>query len=324
MKFSLDISEAKSYVAEILGPHKTYKLERTFLDPVKTTRKKHHYNLGDGVFEASEAGDRRYFVVRNGRSYPMHECDLFDSLKLGKKYGLTFGEIRAKHGTMKTTATILDAANTIIEEKGLREREQRIQQRVKEQRKEQRKRRRTKAATSQCRDIFNGSDAAVTRLYLGALEKKKPWGPIAAALFRAQKSSTRAEDYRGNSVDQAYDRKADVIKRLCLLLPELETDLGIGWGWGEDALESYAPHVLYIDLPNGQVSFHSTKRFEGPEYPGEWDGKHASKGRILALCDAIMQNRQCPVCGGVPPEGRVYCDSECFKMRCCERANRKT
>jgi hypothetical protein len=29
---------------------------------------------------------------------------------------------------------------------------------------------------------------------------------------------------------------------------------------------------VYIDLPTGQVSFHNGARYDGPDYPGEWDG----------------------------------------------------
>lgn len=49
-------------------------------------------------------------------------------------------------------------------------------------------------------------------------------------------------------------------------------ECSITWGWGEDPDVAQAPHVLYFDLPTGQVSFHSSVRALGPDYAGEWDG----------------------------------------------------
>lgn len=60
------------------------------------------------------------------------------------------------------------------------------------------------------------------------------------------------------------------------------------WGWKQDPKEDRAKHVLYIDLPQGQVSFHATKRYRGPDYDGEWDGEHKSEERIIAFCDSVL------------------------------------
>jgi hypothetical protein len=84
--------------------------------------------------------------------------------------------------------------------------------------------------------VFLGSDAVQTRPYLAELEKRGVPGEIAAALSRAQKSSTRAKRYRGRSVDRAYDRKGDVLRRLCELLTQQDT----GLRWGND----YRPESL--------------------------------------------------------------------------------
>jgi hypothetical protein len=66
------------------------------------------------------------------------------------------------------------------------------------------------------------------------------------------------------------------------------------WGWKVDrTLEAKEdPHhqVLYVTLPQGQVSFHSANRLQGPEYPAEFDGAHASAERILAYCDAVASS----------------------------------
>ena len=48
--------------------------------------------------------------------------------------------------------------------------------------------------------------------------------------------------------------------------------------------------ILYIDLPTGQVSFHSPNRGEGPEYEGGWDGMvGASTTRIADAVKAALK-----------------------------------
>lgn len=141
---------------------------------------------------------------------------------------------------------------------------------------------------------YAGSDAALTRRTLRELEDKGQFGRIAAALFRAQKSSSRAKRYRGGPdrgsasySDLAYDRKGETLRSLCKTLAE--DDAGIRWGWGLDDNTEFAPHVLYVDIPTGQVSFHSLDRFDGPDYPGSWDGvKDVSAARILLWCDRML------------------------------------
>ena len=50
------------------------------------------------------------------------------------------------------------------------------------------------------------------------------------------------------------------------------------------------PWVVYIDIPQGQVSFHSPDRYIGPDYMGEWDGSHMSEERILSYCDRVLSS----------------------------------
>jgi len=76
-------------------------------------------------------------------------------------------------------------------------------------------------------------------------------------------------------------------RRACAALAEHGEALGIAYGWKRDPLAFTNPWVLYVDLPNGQVSFHSPARGEGPDYAGEWDAMHASEERILAFCDGV-------------------------------------
>ena len=56
--------------------------------------------------------------------------------------------------------------------------------------------------------------------------------------------------------------------------------LGIAWGWKQDPATINYPWVLYVDLPTGQVSYHSQFRGEGPDYPatGTGSGEPARNG----------------------------------------------
>ena len=140
-------------------------------------------------------------------------------------------------------------------------------------------------------DVYGGSDGVITRRYLKALSASSPLGPIAAELFRAQKPSSRAKRYRGGPgrsafgsfSDFAYDRKGKALRSLCKLLGAQDA---LEWGWGDDP-ERGMP-VLYVELPEGQVSFHSTERFDGPDYPKDWDGSRNSEARILRFCDSLL------------------------------------
>lgn len=144
---------------------------------------------------------------------------------------------------------------------------------------------------------FYGSDAALTRRVLHAVEEAGEAGWLGACLFRAQKSSTRAKCYRGGLGrrgpryrDLAYTRKEEAITLLC---DELQTSTH-PWGWARDPGQPFAPWVLYIDLPDGQVSFHALERGRGPDYPEEWDQSHASEQRILAFCRRALASDAAP------------------------------
>ena len=142
---------------------------------------------------------------------------------------------------------------------------------------------------------YNASDSTLTRRVLKELESLGQLGRIAAALFRAQKASTRAKQYRGGTAygrsytDLAYGRKEHSLRSLCDLLSQ--DAAGLTWGWGEDSKQDFARQVLYVDLPAGQVSFHSRDRHNGPDYACEWDGvSGVSQVRILQLCDGLLRN----------------------------------
>jgi hypothetical protein len=144
--------------------------------------------------------------------------------------------------------------------------------------------------------VFSGRNGAITRQYYAELEKLGPVGMVAMNLFRAQKCSTRAKQYRGgirgvgSYKSMTYDRKGWSLQQLCDTLVKHGDELGIRFGWGRDSAQTFNSWVLYVDLPDiGQVSFHSPTRYAGPDYPGEWDRAHASEERILRFCDGVMK-----------------------------------
>ena len=146
-------------------------------------------------------------------------------------------------------------------------------------------------------EVYQGSDGEVTKKYYAALSERGPIGVIAMNLFRAQKSSSRAKAYRGGIPGQgsyrrmAYERKAWSMSLLCDVLAKEGAALNIAWGWGPDGRTLFSQKVswvLYVDLPQGQVSFHSPDRGEGPKYWSDWDGERKSEERILVFCDAVM------------------------------------
>jgi len=148
--------------------------------------------------------------------------------------------------------------------------------------------------TNAAAKVYYGSDGGKTRSFCSTLEKTGRLGGIAAQLFRAQKASSRAKVYRGgvgkgfrlSYRDLAYDRKDKMIATLATMLDG--GNCGMTWGWGRDDKNSVAPNVLYVDLPQGQVSFHCVQRHRGPDYPKSWDGEEASERRILEFCNAVM------------------------------------
>lgn len=130
--------------------------------------------------------------------------------------------------------------------------------------------------------IYAGSDGEATRALYAKLESFGPLGVVAVNLFRAQKCSARAKVYRGRGYrGAAYDRKDWSLKNLCATLAAHAAELGIVWGWKEDAAQSFHRWVLYVDLPTGQVSFHAERPHSAERYAGDWDHTHLSAERIV-------------------------------------------
>jgi hypothetical protein len=138
--------------------------------------------------------------------------------------------------------------------------------------------------------VFDGSDGDATKALFADLEKRGPIGLIAVNLFRAQKNSGRAKVYRGRRYrDAAYDRKQWAMDNLCAVLAKHACDVGITWGWGADPKQSFHRFVLYVELPSGQVSFHTGERGEGPDYSSDWDGvTNASPGRVCSFVAQVL------------------------------------
>lgn len=138
--------------------------------------------------------------------------------------------------------------------------------------------------------VYQGSDGEATKRLYNTLEALGPVGFVAANLFRACKSSERAKVYRGGGYrGKAYDRKQWAMDNLCRALSAEAAALGIAWGWGIDAKQDYHRHVLYVELPTGQVSFHTACRGEGPDYITGWDGMRGqSADRVIRWCARLL------------------------------------
>lgn len=137
--------------------------------------------------------------------------------------------------------------------------------------------------------IYEGSDGDATKEMYARLEALGPVGVVAVNLFRAQKCSSRAKVYRGRGYKRdAYDRKNWALGNLAAALQLSAEPLGLRWGWARDAKQPVHCWVLYVDLPTGQVSFHAATRGNGPDYSGQWDGRHDSAGRVVAWVHRLL------------------------------------
>lgn len=123
------------------------------------------------------------------------------------------------------------------------------------------------------RRVYQGSDGDATKALYARLTTLGPRGDIAVNLFRACKASERAKVYRGGGHrGQAYERKQWAMDNLCTMLVACADQVGIEWGWGVDSKQAFHQHVLYAELPTGQVSFHTAARGKGPTHAKAWDG----------------------------------------------------
>jgi hypothetical protein len=130
--------------------------------------------------------------------------------------------------------------------------------------------------------IYHGSNADATRLLYQRLDATGPQGFIGSNLFRAAKCSERAKVYRrGKHKREAYGRKQWALDNLDGALIQHAASFDLTWGWALDPAQEFHNQVLYIELPTGQVSFHTEGRGLGPAFSGAWDGvRGAAPDRI--------------------------------------------
>lgn len=144
--------------------------------------------------------------------------------------------------------------------------------------------------------IYEGSNGDATKALYAELEQRGPLGIVALNLFRANKNSARAKVYRGgirgkgSFKSMAYERKQWAIDNLVSVLTQHAEALGITWGWGVDEKQEYHRHVLYVEAPTGQISFHVRDRGDGPDYAAGWDGvRGASPQRACSLAARVLE-----------------------------------
>lgn len=119
--------------------------------------------------------------------------------------------------------------------------------------------------------VYRASSAEATKRLYDELLERGPVGELAVNLLRACKKSERAKVYRGSQYRSAsYDGKQWAMNEVCRVLLA-HPELSVTWGWGADENQDFHKQVLYVDLPTGQVSFHTEQRGAGPDYPGKWD-----------------------------------------------------
>jgi hypothetical protein len=145
--------------------------------------------------------------------------------------------------------------------------------------------------------IYLASNGEATKALYDRLDALGAAGEVAKNLFRACKASERAKVYRRRRFTAAaYERKQWSMDNLCAALERHAEAIGVvTWGWGHDAKAIGYEHVLYVDIPTGQVSFHSDHRGAGPEYFRGWDGyKGQSAMRIVKWCAALLARQAVP------------------------------
>jgi hypothetical protein len=135
---------------------------------------------------------------------------------------------------------------------------------------------------------YQGSNGDATKALYGRLEALGPVGTIALNLFRAAKCSERAKEYSRRFKGEAYGRKQWSLGNLDAALTQHAQALGITWGWKRDPAQALHCWVLYVDIPTGQVSFHTAARSSQKEYAGEWSGLGGGPFRIVNWCDRLL------------------------------------
>lgn len=148
---------------------------------------------------------------------------------------------------------------------------------------------------------YEGRNGEETRALYAALEALGPRGVIALNLFRAQKTSMRAKEYRrGSSRARSYETKSWSLGNLCEALAQHAGALGIAWGWSVDLEQPMHCHVLYVELGGRQVSFHNGTRLAGPDYAKGFDGAKGQSAQRILTWVAASFGRPVPLHGSGP------------------------
>lgn len=141
-------------------------------------------------------------------------------------------------------------------------------------------------------EAFNASDQEKTTVFQDELMcRGRTEGQLAFGLFRAQKRSSRAKEYRRRSHKQnSYAGKAEALKYVDAVLSSWGDELDVNWGWRVDPRQAFHKHVLYVDFGSGyQCSFHSEVRYSEREFDGKWDSSSSSTRTVLEYCDQVVQ-----------------------------------
>ena len=138
-------------------------------------------------------------------------------------------------------------------------------------------------------EAFDSRVASVTLGYQNELIMRGEPGQLAFGLFRAQKRSTRAKQYRRRWKSQTYQGKSDALRFVDAALTAWAELLQVQWGWATDPGQQVHNQILYVEIPNvGQCSYHSERRFSAKEFPGQWD-RGCSRETVLRYCDMVME-----------------------------------
>jgi len=168
--------------------------------------------------------------------------------------------------------------------------------------------------------VYKGSSGDATKALYAKLEAVGPMGLIAVNLFRACKTSERAKKYRRGPghISASYERKDWSVENATRILAGMNPP-PFRWGWGiDEVMKRSRPddphhHVVYFDLPTGQVSFHVGARHDGPDYPGKWD--RAVGVAWSRVCEWTWEVLNGVVSTPLPPPEAEAADDESFADR---------
>lgn len=138
------------------------------------------------------------------------------------------------------------------------------------------------------KEAFACRDASQTIEFQNELLRRGASGQLAYGLFRAQKRSSRAKDYRHRLKQQSYAAKEQAMVYTDRVLTDYSRFLGVHWGWQRDEKQAFHDWVLYVQLSHGQCSFHADRRMSDREFKGEWDQSKTSEQVVTDYCKFVM------------------------------------